>query len=735
MKKLCLSGLAPRLGALALLVGASGLGATSGCATQAPSGVGGEATGSTGTGGMSTTTTATSGSMSSGGGQGGSGTSSASGTGGLGAGGAGGATSSSSGTGGDVGQGGSPFIPPMGTAEYPAETEQNGLKSSANLVQMGTKGFTSSLWPVGDIDVFKVVVTVNGSQLEASTGDGLGGCPADANTFLRAYDSNGFLLAKDKSSGPLNCSRLSSTTPALQGLAAGTYYLQVENLTVDPLPFYVLDVKIAPPACGDGLVQLPGGEQCDDGATLAGDGCSPTCKLEGLYGMETEPNDALATANSLAALDGIFASIGTVGDQDYFSFAVTVPGSSVTLTIDDGLGKCPNAFDSKIYLYDAGGVELTSDNDNGPDSCSTISPKVYPVAASLAVGTYYVKVEEFGSNAATPFYVLGVKVKPPACGDGIVQVGEQCDDSNTVSGDGCSATCALEGNFLPETEPNDTQASANPIGAADGFIGAVNPIGDQDYYSFDIVTPGSSVFAEVSDGLNGCPNGFDSKLTLFNPSNALIATVDDGGLAKCSLLSPATAAAAANMAPGQYRIRVEYTGNTAAVASYVVKIKIVPPACGDGVIQPASEQCDDGNSAAGDGCSATCQAEPPSEIEPNGTRPTATPQWPGLGKWVGAIYPAGDHDYYTFTLAAAGTVTLTTHAVNNAASCPGDTLLHLEDSAGMSLLVNDDATPSTGVAPCSSLTKALPAGTYYAWVQRYLDQITIPAYQLDITVQ
>src|SRR5262249_41610059 len=30
------------------------------------------------------------------------------------------------------------------------------------------------------------------------------------------------------------------------------------------------------------------------------------------------------------------------------------------------------------------------------------------------------------------------------CGDGILQEGEECDDGNTVSGDGCSATCKHE---------------------------------------------------------------------------------------------------------------------------------------------------------------------------------------------------------------------------------------------------------------------------------------------------
>jgi cysteine-rich repeat protein len=34
---------------------------------------------------------------------------------------------------------------------------------------------------------------------------------------------------------------------------------------------------------------------------------------------------------------------------------------------------------------------------------------------------------------------------PPSCGNGVVETGEQCDDGNTTSGDGCSATCQLEG--------------------------------------------------------------------------------------------------------------------------------------------------------------------------------------------------------------------------------------------------------------------------------------------------
>ena len=40
---------------------------------------------------------------------------------------------------------------------------------------------------------------------------------------------------------------------------------------------------------------------------------------------------------------------------------------------------------------------------------------------------------------------ISTSVTISACGNGIVETGEQCDDSNNVSGDGCSSTCQTEG--------------------------------------------------------------------------------------------------------------------------------------------------------------------------------------------------------------------------------------------------------------------------------------------------
>src|SRR5262249_9703631 len=138
------------------------------------------------------------------------------------------------------------------------------------------------------------------------------------------------------------------------------------------------------------------------------------------------------------------------------------------------------------------------------------------------------------------------------------------------------------------------------------------------------------------------------------------------------------------------------------------------------------------------GCSSTCQSEAPFEIEPNNSTMTATPQWPGFMTWKGAISPTGDHDYYSFTLAVPGSPLLVTHDVGSPGTCAFDTTMYLLDSNGMTIVKDDDLGPGS----CSQISKAsypmvnnLPAGTYYVWVQRYLDNGVIPAYQLDLTIQ
>jgi cysteine-rich repeat protein len=925
--------------------------------------------------GAAASTTASSSGAGGAGGQGGQGgepvtASSSSGAGGEGgAGGQGGAggEGGDAGGGGQGGAGGGVFIPPLGTAEHPSEVEQNNIKPSANPLDLATKGFTGSLYPLGDIDIYTLDITTAGSNLTVKMSDGMGGCPPNTNAFIRVFGPNNKLILGKKGGCPV---LEPPQDPAMAGLAVGTYYVQVESASITEIPFYVLDIATAAPGCGDSIVQFADGEQCDDGNTVSGDGCSDICKIEVLCGdtkihvlageqcddgnttagdgcsdtcqiegasyvTEVEPNDA-PTPTSMNGYDGAVGSIFPKGDKDYFSFEVVVPNSSVVIKTTDGAGDCPAGFDSKIYLYNAALTLITTDDEGGVDSCSLISPVLTAAASNLAVGTYLVRVEEYFSNKTQPFYVLDYEVKPPGCGDLVVSpgeqcddgnavagdgcsdtcqveascgdgvahavVGEQCDDTNTTDGDGCSASCQIEGkSYLQETEPNPS-FTPNLVDGYDGAVGAISPKGDQDSFSFNVTVPGSTVVIRVSDGFGWCPPAFDSKIYLFNPAMTQIADDDDDGEVSCSLINPVNDPTAKNLAVGTYTIRVEEynndkaqtyyvldvevsppgcgddlvtageecdDGNTASgdgcsdtcqfelilttemepngdisipnaldgfdgvigsitpladadyysievtvpgssivatvsdglggcpplfdpeiylytdtgiqlayddqdgaescssimpildpgagnlpVGTYIIKVseygndkfqafyileaKVVEPTCGDGVKQP-SEECDDSNTTSGDSCDSACMAEPPWEIEPNNSMAEATVLWPGLPHWHAKIQPTGDHDWFVFNYATPGaSLTITTSDIGDVTACTVDTVLHLVNSSGQEVTFDYDTGPSS-CAMLSSATNpvvmSLPADTYYVWVQQHNDTATIAGYQITLTIQ
>jgi cysteine-rich repeat protein len=81
-----------------------------------------------------------------------------------------------------------------------------------------------------------------------------------------------------------------------------------------------------------------------------------------------------------------------------------------------------------------GGVELTT---NGGGSWSDLN------AGLTSRDVYALTVAPSGGTVYAGSYTGGVSVLVE-CGNGVQEIGEQCDDGNDVSNDGCSATCTLE---------------------------------------------------------------------------------------------------------------------------------------------------------------------------------------------------------------------------------------------------------------------------------------------------
>ncbi|MDO8494409.1 MAG: hypothetical protein Q7S68_03640 [Deltaproteobacteria bacterium] len=138
------------------------------------------------------------------------------------------------------------------------------------------------------------------------------------------------------------------------------------------------------PVCGDGSLDENDGEYCDDGNTDVGDGCNAVCEPECL------------------------------GDETRITFISGGPGSSACYNLEDDQVACEES-----YHQGRGGV-ASCYFDEGDGWC-------YGCGSNN---------EDSGNCINT--------CRVPVCGDNYLSAGEDCEDGNTDSGDGCSDICELE---------------------------------------------------------------------------------------------------------------------------------------------------------------------------------------------------------------------------------------------------------------------------------------------------
>ncbi|MCC7384683.1 MAG: pre-peptidase C-terminal domain-containing protein [Deltaproteobacteria bacterium] len=578
---------------------------------------------------------------------------------------------------------------------------------------MGTGGtFPGAITPVGNIDFYAVVVA-QGDSIRAETFVPQNGeCATGNDTVLRFYAADrATQIVSDDQDGVGSCSLLDPATDlTLRNLAAGTYYLAVEEyMNNGTIASYVLDVQIRRPGCGNGW--LDGGDVCDDGNTANGDGCSSTCQFEGPG--EAEPNDTPANATMLlpsGAQASLFGALGSSSDLDVYR--VVVPsGYSLWAEINDGRGGCPNQ--GTLRLRDTDGTTLlVSDSMDGPGSCGQISPSRDVAARFLPGGTYYLEVSGTGGTAA---YLLTARVLAPGCGDGVLATGEACDDGNSAAGDGCSNSCSFEGSG--ELEPNGTTATATPLIStatlSASMRGVISDVNDVDVFRIE-VPAGHHLIAEISDGHGGCANAGALRLRSATGSNLVSDTTD--GPDDCARIAAGLDTAARGLSAGTYYLEVTGTGN----GVYVLDARVVAPSICGNLFLDAGELCDDGDTVSGDGCASTCQLES-SEVEANNGAAAATALG---GRMIGGALTAADEDWFAITLPSNTSVRARVHggAIDQ---CPtgADSILELYQADGTTMIASDD---DGGPGYCSTLeaseTRGLAAGTYYLRVRPYGSQ-------------
>lgn len=129
-------------------------------------------------------------------------------------------------------------------------------------------------------------------------------------------------------------------------------------------------VCVVKPYCGDKLVQLSLGEQCDDGNQTIGDGCDAQCHIE----VKPTPDGTLIISE-------IEANPDAVSDED----------------------------GEWLELYN-------------------------PTSKPISLDGWKL------SDTTGDLHVISA-----ACGDGLTEGAEECDDHNQKDGDGCDGTCHVEG--------------------------------------------------------------------------------------------------------------------------------------------------------------------------------------------------------------------------------------------------------------------------------------------------
>jgi len=181
---------------------------------------------------------------------------------------------------------------------------------------------------------------------------------------------------------------------------------------------------------------------------------------------ESESNDTAATADPIsvapAKFAAIYGTIGTPGDEDWFSFSSPIGAPArVWLSVNTGVAAQGSSRDSVVSIFGSDGVTLLEEDDddgtgNGWDE--TIESLDASLIAGLVlptVGTYYARVRAKVPGETIDAYSLIIAFKAPG------------DD--------------------PEVEPNPQSSPQQAMGT---ILGSLSGPNDEDWYIFGILDNG-----------------------------------------------------------------------------------------------------------------------------------------------------------------------------------------------------------------------------------------------------
>lgn len=452
---------------------------------------------------------------------------------------------------------------------------------------------------------------------------------------------------------------------------------------------------------------------------------------------EVEPNDTSQTALAPPAPGTTADYLGQANFPDTDIYLIDIPdGGSVSAQTSSGPGICQ--LDTVLTLR-RNGVDIVTDDNGGVDACSSISPEQYAGAGILPGGRYELVLQ----NRLVGPYLLTLGPGSQTCGNGSRETPETCDDGGRADNDGCSSACGLEITGVPLTAPGGSLDFGTVAAGASGVA------------QLTIDTAGQSITATAADTADSC-NTVDTSLELLDDAGRVLLSAAGGGptgtAGNCGAFDRRLDRAARDLRVGTYYLRANNEGPSSGPIR--IRYAVLAPVCGNSFVESrAGEQCDDGNSQAGDGCSPQCQFEGGAapEQEPNNDQATATASGlvgPGRIQLRGEIRPSGDDDVWAFEVPAQRTLFFSARTYTTRGqftSCDRtitDTRIFLEQAgveatapSSGELAFNDDI-DSLGNVWCSGLFSVPLSGgqngtTYYIRIQGWRD-IGLASWFLDL---
>jgi subtilisin-like proprotein convertase family protein len=265
-----------------------------------------------------------------------------------------------------------------------------------------------------------------------------------------------------------------------------------------------------------------------------------------IQGSESEPNNTFGTADALTGTEGMirgshFSGPPTPGtDPDFYSFTVAGPAKVYAATMTSS----STATDSVLEVLGTDGTTVIElDDQDGSGNSSSIAGATLPAA-----GTYFFRVTNFSTTAPISLYDLYFATRLQTT--------------------------------LPtaETEPNNN-GTPQVLPASEYVIGAIDPVGDTDTFSFSALA-GETIFLSLDLDPERDVTNFNGRigLGLFGTPTNFLVSGDSGAFdtidSEALVLTVKTA--------GTYQIYVDSqtAGQGGPTATYAFSITHISPTTG-----------------------------------------------------------------------------------------------------------------------------------------------------------